>query len=218
MIKVKFITSMGEEGAILGMRNAYDSRDKSDSYVSWVETEGGEYKMFMIGGRDMDLCKKLITAGPSHRKFLRQMFIQFDIEAPLYWLKELDTYRIGVERNSGSTMHTIHKKKFSIDDFSHDKLGNDEEAATALNYTISVLNYLRVKYLETKDKKYWYQIIQLLPSSYMQFRTYTFSYEALLNVYHDRHTHRLDEWRDFCEWIKNLRYMREFIDAMNSRE
>lgn len=217
MIELKFINSIGAEGALLGMRNAYDSRDKSDSYTVNIDSDNGTYSLFMIGDKDMELCKKLIAAGSSHRKFLRHMFVQFDVKAPLYWLKELDTYRVGVERNSGSTMHTIHKKAFDIHDFSHDKLSFDDGASTALAFTISELNHLRSEYLRTKDKKYWYMMVQLLPSSYNQFRTYTFSYEALLGMYHDRCNHRLDEWRDFCEWIKNLRYMREFISVFKAQ-
>ena len=194
MIKIENVDIVGWEAAIRGMRNPHNSWDKSDSYF----TDHG----CSVGNNDLDLMKTLAEAGSDHGKFLRMITVYADVVAPLYWWKEADTYRMGVEKNSCSTMHKIHSKEFVMDDFSHEHnlyWGN-------LERTIDALNHAREQYLLTKDKKYWYSMIQLLPSSYNQRRTCMFSYAALRNIYHARHYHKLDEWRSFCDWIKTLPY------------
>lgn len=218
MIFVETIGVSGFEGAIRSMRNPLNSWDKSDSYAcdtqhcaNCLDASICDGTQFHIGKDDLELCKKLIKAGPDHRKFLRMIHAQFDIVAPLFYLKELDTYKVATVCNSCSTMHTIHKKEFSINDFSSGYLIHDNMAINSLMDTISTLNHLREKYLETKDKKYWYMIIQLLPSSYNQRRTYDMSYETLMNIYYQRKNHKLDEWNDFCRWIETFPYMRSFL-------
>lgn len=170
----------------------------------------------VIGQNDYDLMARLIKGGQPHRKFLRQIFVSVDITAPLYWWKEFDTYKVGTTANSCSTMHKIQAKEFTLDDFSHEHLfdgiiqreGRDmeeyENPTSCLEYVIAVLNFYREKYNETKDKHYWWQMIQLLPSSYNQKRTVTMTYENLLNMLEYRRGHKLDEWRQFCEWIFTL--------------
>ena len=154
--------------------------------------------------------KKLVKAGSDHRKFMRFITVSLDITAPLYWWKEFDTYKIGSVANSCSTMHTIHKKKFELDDFSHEHLysrfGESYEAMDCLVTIIRTLNHYRDLYLETKEKTWWWQMIQLLPTSYNQKRTVLLNYEVLRNMYHSRKAHKLDEWRDFCKWIETLPY------------
>lgn len=157
--------------------------------------------------------RRLIRAGSSHRKFLRQIFVSVDITAPRYWLAELDTYKVGTVANSCSTMHKIHAKEFELDDFSHEHLITDEPIPTRIyspmqmmEANIKNLNHLRSLYLETKDKKYWWQLIQLLPQSYNQKRTITMTYENLLNMVSQRRGHKLDEWHDFCDWALSLPY------------
>ena len=183
------------------------------------------YDHYVIGKNDLDLAQRLIKAGSDHRKFLRQIFVTVDITAPLYWWKEFDTYKVGTVANSCSTMHKIHAKEFTLDDFSHEHLfdgvdnveGNDdmefyENPTTCLNYVISVMNYYRKKFIETKDKRYWWQMIQVLPTSYNQKRTVTLNYEVLRNVYGSRKNHKLDEWSiGFMEWINTLPYSDELI-------
>lgn len=207
----------GFEHAIRGMRNPLNSWDKIDSH--WEHHE--------IGPNDLKLCQRLIKGGPEHRKFLRQIFCSVDITAPLYWWKEADTYKIGTVANSCSTMHTIHKKKFEPEDFSCEHLGYwDPELPkekqpfkemTIYPYDILVdviatLNQCRKLYLQTEDKKYWWQLIQLLPSSYNQKRTITLNYENLRSMYFQRRYHKLDEWREgFVEWVKTLPYAKELI-------
>lgn len=190
------------DAALRGMRNPLNSWDKSDSIiVRMVDKE------IIIGENDLALAKKLIKAGSDHRKFLRQIIVSVDILAPRYWWTEFDTYKVGTVANSCSTMHTIHKKEFEIDDFSHDKL----KIKSMLRSTITTLNLLRDLYLETNKKDYWYEIIQLLPQSYNQLRTVTLNYEVLRNMYHARKNHKLDEWSiGFVEWVKSLPYS-EFI-------
>lgn len=184
----------------------------------------------IVGENDLALMKKLVKAGTDHRKFLRMINVTVDIVAPLYWWKEFDTYKIATVRNSCSTMHKIAAKEFTLDDFSREHLTTLDfqqysvldteeleriEFQTAsleiLRVIIQALNNYRSLYLKTKDKKHWWQIIQLLPSSYNQRATVQFNYEVLLNMYHSRKTHKLDEWRTFCEWIESLPYMEEFI-------
>lgn len=190
------------ENAIRGARNAFNSWDKIDSYTN----AAGE---FILGENDSILMRKLCVSGSDHRKFLRQIFVSVDICAPLYWWKEYDTYKVGTTANSTSTMHRIHSKPFSPDDFSREKLTG--EATDILNDLIAFLEKLRLKYNETKDKSVWYNIIQLLPSSYNQLRTCTVSYENLVNMYHARKSHKLDEWREFCGWIESLPYADKLI-------
>ena len=231
MIKVEKIETYGWEAAVRGMRNPMNSWDKSDSEFEYQrynsETEDFDcFPCVKIGENDLALMKKLVRAGSDHRKFLRQIMVSMDITAPLYWWKEFDTYKVGTVANSCSTMHKIHAKKFTLDDFSHEHLfdgvGRCEEGrcedeirenpTTVLLYTIDVLNYYRCKYLETMDEDYWWQMIQLLPSSYNQLRTVTLNYEVLLNMYRARKDHKRDEWRKFCEVIAELPYFKDFID------
>lgn len=222
MIKIEETKTFGWEAAIRGMRNPMNSWDKSDTHESscycpqfdkWDgATEDGFY--LLVGDDDLNLMRRLCKAGSDHRKFMRMIFVSCDITAPLYWWKEFDTYKVGTVANSCSTMHKIHVKDFTLDDFSHEHLINDEDLANygaewttpldTLKITISSLNGARRAYLKTKDKKYWWQMIQLLPSSYNQKRTVTMNYEVLANIYGSRKNHKLDEWRDFCDWIKKF--------------
>ena len=164
---------------------------------------------YILGEKDLTLAQKLVKAGSDHRKFMRQIFVSVDITAPLYWFKEFDTYKVGTTANSTSTMHKIHSKEFSIDDFSHDHMTPETEAQ--LKIVIDYLESLRVKFLETNDKKYWYDMIQFLPSSYNQMRTVTMTYENLRNMFFARRHHKLDEWHAYCDWIKALPYAAELI-------
>lgn len=198
MIKFDNIEVSGFKAAIRGMRNPLNSWDKIDS----------DFKTDTLGENDYKLAMKLVKAGMDHRKFMRMINVTVDIIAPLYWWKEFDTYKVGTVSNSCSTMHTIHKKEFTFDDFSHEHL--DACSLKVLDYTIVELNVNRGSYLETKDKKWWWQMIQLLPSSYNQKRTIQLNYEVLANIYKSRKNHKLDEWQDFCIWIKSLPYS-EFI-------
>jgi hypothetical protein len=205
--------------AVHGMRNPMNSWDKSDSY----ETHGEYGDQFFFGESDLALAKKLTQAGPDHRKFLRQIMVSMDITAPLYWWKEYDTYKVGTVANSCSTMHKIHVKEFTLDDFSHERLMDYsdvylrsvlcEPPIVVLGRTISTLNIFRRLYLETKDKDYWWQMIQLLPSSYNQLRTVTMTYENLLNMYRARKGHKLDEWQRFCDTVAELPYFDDLIIA-----
>lgn len=202
MIKVENVTTWGWGHSIRGMRNPLASWGKSDSY----RDENGE---FVIGENDIALMCRLCQAGPEHRKFMRQLFISMDIVAPLYWWKEYDTYKVGTVAVSCSTMHTIHKKQFTMDDFSCDKL--TEAAMDFLGVVIIRLNHYRKAYLETKDKKWWWQMIQLLPSSYNQRRTVTMNYENVVSIIHQRENHRLDEWVEFVKVLKQLPYIKEMM-------
>lgn len=210
MVKVEYIKAYNFEGAIRGMRNPMNSWAKSDS-----KFEGGNV---IIGDNDSDLMKRLYKAGDEHRKYLRQIFVSFDITAPLYFFKEFDTYKVGTTSNSCSTMHKIHSKEFTLEDFSHEHLfGNPDErdvdeAIGILNLTIDMLNRYREEYIRTKDKDIWWQLIQLLPSSYNQRRTITMSYENVVNILKQRSNHKLDEWRDFCEIMRSeLPYIKEIM-------
>ena len=212
MIKFETNDVWGFEWAFKGMRNPMNSWDKSDS--DWLFQE--------IGENDLILAKKLINAGSEHRKFLRQIYVSVDITAPLYWWKEFDTYKIGTVANSCSTMHKIHTKEFTLEDFSCEHLINepfpvtDEYVETYLDCmtdTIKALNCARRMFLETKDKKYWWQIIQLLPSSYNQTRTVTMTYENIYTMRQQRKGHKLDEWRiDFFNWSDELPHLKELFD------
>ena len=202
MIELERTSVMNFENALRGARNPLSSWAKSDSFYG----ENGE---FVIGEIDLSLAHRLAVSGSDHRKYLRQVFVSVDITAPIYWWKEFDTYKVGTTANSTSTMHRIHSKDFSRDDFSTDHM--TEGALGALDNMISFLEESRIKFTETKDKKYWYDIIQLLPSSYNQMRTVTLNYENLINMYYARRSHKLDEWHPFCDWIRSLPYASELI-------
>ena len=211
MIKFENTSVMNFENAIRGARNPLASWGKSDSYM-----DGDK---FIFGENDLRLAQNLIRGGSEHRKFMRQIFVCVDITAPLYWWKEFDTYKVGTTADSCSTMHKIAAKEFTFDDFSHEYLLDDIDREWGgiipmyiLESTINALNMYREKYLETKDKLYWWQLIQLLPSSYNQMRTITMSYENVFAMVHQRRSHKLDEWRiGFIDWAKSLPYAKELI-------
>lgn len=228
MIRIENTGVYGFEAAIRGMRNPMNSCDKSDSHVCACadgyldcpmvlnddepakECDPDKYN-FCVGEKDFCLMKKLAAAGPDHGKFLRMITVTADITAPLYWYKEYDTYKVGTVANSCSTMHKIHAKEFDVNDFSHEHVeeltGDDYNMSyDFLLRTVDILNYYRKKFLETNDKKYWWQMIQLLPSSYNQRRTVQLNYAVLKNIYHARNSHKLDEWRDLCQWMEALPY------------
>ena len=206
MLKVEDIRVHGFEEAIRGMRNPYDSWDKSDTVFNY---EDGSIE---IGDNDILLMRKLVAGGPVHAKFRRMITVSMDITAPLYWWKEFDTYKVGTVANSCSTMHTIAKKEIALEDFSVEHSIDDEELGMSYAETPSdifedlmdVLNACREKYIETKDKKYWWQLIQLLPSSYNQKRTVLLSYEVLANIYMWRRNHKLDEWHQLIDAVSVL--------------
>lgn len=231
MIKLENTDVYGFEAAIRGMRNPLNSWELSDSFEcehyeefsDWcdvceyegcqmfkvIHTGPNEYHIectaehkFVIGEKDLKLMHQLALAGDDHGKFARFINVTVDITAPLYWWKEFDTYKVGTVSNSCSTMHKIHEKEFSVDDFSHEHL--DKYPIELLSETIRVLNVARREFLETKDKKYWLYLIQLLPSSYNQKRTVQLNYQVLNRIYHARKNHKLDEWHEFCAWIEKL--------------
>lgn len=228
MLKIKNVELHGWEPGIRGMRNPKNSWKKSDS--KFVTTDGnhhdicgnfgpwyGSYgwKEAVIGENDLNLMTTLRDAGTDHRKFMRMIVVYMDVTAPLYWWKEYDTYKVGTVANSCSTMHKIAEKEFTLDDFSHEHLFhnvNDTEIwlnidfPDVLNHTIFFLNKARELYIKTKDKRYWWQMIQLLPSSYNQRRTLMLNYEVLANIYKSRRNHKLDEWHTFCDLIESLPY------------
>ena len=212
MIRIENTGVYGFEAAIRGMRNPMNSWEKSDSEfhggVVRFDTcnerwEDNGYAM-SLGPNDLDLMNRLRNSGTDHRKFMRMITVYLDITAPLYWWKEFDTYKVGTVANSCSTMHKIQAKEFTLDDFSHEYL--NEKSLYMLNDTIQYLNAVREAFIETKDKHYWWQMIQLLPSSYNQRRTVMLNYEVLTNIYHARKNHKLDEWHTFCDWIEELPY------------
>lgn len=212
MIKIENAEVLGWEAAIRGMRNPMNSWDKSDSDNSCPMSydNGGcdccDYCSinFQVGPNDKDLMKCLRNAGTDHRKFMRMITVYVDITAPLYWWKEFDTYKVGTVANSCSTMHKIHAKEFTLEDFSHEHL--EPEMLTVLGGVIFALNTARDLYISGKDKTDWWQMIQLLPSSYNQKRTVMLNYEVLANMYKSRKAHKLDEWRELCEWMRDLPY------------
>ena len=205
MIKIENVEVIGWEHAIRGMRNPMNSWEKSDSgYTSPYQDGCINSTGFSIGSNDLDLMKRLRSAGTDHRKFMRMIAVYLDITAPLYWWKEFDTYKVGTVANSCSTMHKIAAKEFTLEDFSCEHLVGI--AKDDLHGTTAVLNHFRKLYLQSKDKKYWWQMIQLLPSSYNQKRTVMLNYEVLANIYKSRHNHKLDEWVEFCKWIETLPY------------
>lgn len=218
MIKVEKIWTGNFENAIRGMRNPMNSWDKSDSYanysVEFADDAEIHREYFRIGASDFALMKKLYSAGTEHRKFMRQIFASMDITAPLYWWKEFDTYKVGTCTNSCSTMHKIHAKEFTIDDFSHDHL--DEFGMAMLGTIVSYLNENRRHYILSKSKEDWWQLIQILPSSYNQKRTVTFNYENAASIINQRKNHKLDEWRDLCDiLLDELPYLREIMGEVN---
>jgi hypothetical protein len=221
MIDIKLEEVVGWDHAIRGMRNPKNSWDRSDSTAYSQAVHDG---YFDIGPNDRKLMTGLASGGPVHAKYRRMIVVYLDITAPLYWWKEFDTYKVGTVANSCSTMHKIHAKEFTLEDFSCEHLisscinPNGEEffessehmgvwtSEDVIELIIEALNYYRRMFLETKDKKYWWQMIQLLPSSYNQKRTIMLNYEVLTGMYRDRKNHKLDEWREFCEWIETLPY------------
>ncbi len=202
MIKLERFEVMNFHNAVRGARNPLNSWGKYDSHY---DDEGN----FVFGENDLSLAKRLCSAGSDHRKFIRQIFVTVDITAPMYWWKEYDTYKVGTVANSTSTMHKITSKPIELDDFSCDKM--DEESLKAFKTFVDYIESVRLKYIETKDKALWYDIIQLLPSSYNQMRTCTFNYENLISMYYARKSHKLDEWHVFCDWIKSLPYAEDLI-------
>ena len=249
MLKITNTDIFGWNAAIRGMRNPMNSWEKSDSYWTHIEDERTQETapfQFFLGDNDHDLMMRLAESGSDHAKFRRMIHVQMDILAPLYWWKEFDTYKVGTVANSCSTMHKIHAKEFTLEDFScehlfgldsieqyrnsdtpafvnsfgviNDTVAFDENGSKhhseclysypleALKYTIQLLNNAREYYLRDKNKEWWWQMIQLLPSSYNQLRTVDLNYEVLHNIYHARKNHKLDEWHTFCEWIENLPY------------
>ena len=202
MLKVERISVMNMENAIRGARNPLNSWARMDSYYN----EKGE---FVLGENDLSLARRLAVAGSDHRKFLRQIIVSMDINAPLYWWKEFDTYKVGTVANSCSTMHKIQAKEFSREDFSCDRL--TDEALAVLDTLITFLESERVRFNETKDKAAWHNMIQLLPSSFNQLRTVSLNYEVLINIYYARRHHKLAEWHTLCEAIENLPYARDLI-------
>lgn len=209
MIRFEHTSVMNIENAIRGMRNPLESWDKSDSYSTHVENPQtgnvGAFQFF-LGDADLALARKLAAAGSDHRKFLRQIFVSVDITAPLYWWKEYDTYKVGTVANSTSTMHKIHAKPFSREDFSCERMSS--VALHSLDVVIVTLEDARKLYNQTSDIRYWHDMIQLLPSSYNQTRTCTMNYENLMNMYRARHEHKLPEWREFCAWAAELMFFR----------
>ncbi len=202
MITIEKISVMNLENAVRGARNPMNSWQKSDSYYD----EKGNY---ILGENDLDLCRRLAKAGSDHRKYLRQIFVSMDICAPLYWWKEFDTYKVATVANSCSTMHKVHAKAFSREDFSCDRLS--PAALSQLDALIAFLEERRLAFVATKDKAAWHDIIQLLPSSYNQLRTVTMNYETLVNMYYARRSHKLAEWHEMCDVIKSLPYAADLI-------
>ena len=202
MLTIENVEIFGYKAAIRGMRNPMNSWSKSDSNAD------------LIGQNDEQLMLALAKA-PEERKYLRMIHVQFDVTAPLYWWKEFDTYKVGTVANSCSTMHKIHSKEFTLDDFSHEHIGDvpncDSMYYAALEGTIMALNEARQCFIDTKDKKYWWQMIQLLPSSYNQRRTIDLNFEVLLKQYRERKNHKLDEWHIYCDWIKEITLLNEII-------
>ena len=222
MIKVENIDIWGFEHAVRGMRNPMNSWNKSDSYYCAYKADCSDCKYhefpnichydsdYIIGENDLDLMKRLYKAGTEHRKYLRQIMVSMDITAPLYWWKDFDTYKVGTVANSCSTMHKIHAKGFTLDDFSHEHLIDPHGLLEAI---ITDLNSWRRDFLRTKDKEYWWQLIQLLPSSYNQKRTLTMNYENVVTIIRQRSGHKLDEFNQFVEILKELPYVKEIMET-----
>ena len=245
MIKIENVVTPSPEqwkALILGARNAMNSWARSDSkFYDDVDFDPDDYigpGMYLIGPNDYELMMRLRNAGTDHRKFMRMITVYLNITAPLYWWKEFDTYKVGSVANSCSTMHKIHAKEFTLEDFSYEHLLEPKDVHVPndsccnpnwegcgiiapidiLEETVNMLNKAREMFLETKDKKYWWQMIQLLPSSYNQKRTVMLNYEVLANIYKSRKDHKLDEWRDFCSWIETLPYSELITGYMADKE
>lgn len=227
MIKIEKIDVYGLEAAIRGMRNPMNSWEKSDSGLTCSQNKNNICNIhctadnyckpldkYLIGPNDHSLMMNLRNAGTDHRKFMRMITVYLDITAPLYWWKEFDTYKVGTVANSCSTMHKIHEKEFTLEDFSCEKL---YDPLGDLRPIVDLLNVYRERYLETKDKNDWWQMIQLLPSSYNQKRTVMLNYEVLANMYKSRKNHKLDEWIEFCKTIETLPYQ-ELITGEKKNE
>lgn len=197
MLKIENVYTSGWKAAIRGMRNPKNSWAQIDSAV--VNGNG-----FVVGNNDYDLMYKLASAGTDHGKFMRMIHVQCDVTAPLYWWKEADQYKVGTVTDSCSTMHKIHAKEFTLDDFSREHL--NDESTEYLSELVDLLNRYRELFLKDKNKSWWWQMIQLLPSSYNQLRTWDLNYAVLQNIYHARRNHKLDEWHTFCDWIESLPY------------
>ena len=238
MLKIENTEVMGWEHAIRGMRNPKNSWGKSDSVFTQHELEDWPHNTVKtfddLGPNDHSLMMTLRNAGTDHRKFMRMITVYLDVTAPLYWWKEFDTYKVGTVANSCSTMHKIHAKEFTLEDFSHEHLLEPKDVhfpddsccnetwegcgviapIDILEETVHMLNKARKMFLETNDKKYWWQMIQLLPTSYNQKRTVMLNYEVLANIYKSRKDHKLDEWHTFCDWIKSLPYSELIIGEL----
>lgn len=243
MIKIESTDVHGFEAAIRGMRNPLNSWDKSDSHWEEddriiVHNDNGAHEYanlrelcesghlhqlvesgheiavypseFLIGKNDFTLMMQLVKAGFDHSKFMRMITVTCDITAPMYWWKEMDTYKVGTVRNSCSTMHTIHKREFAASDFSFENVPSD---VAGINAVLGRLNYARKIYLESNNKKYWYAMVQILPSSYNQRATWQANYAVLRNIYHARKNHKLSEWHDFCAWTESLPYSELITEA-----
>lgn len=204
MLKVDRVSVMNLENAMRGARNPLNSWDRGDSAYD-------EHGNYILGENDLSLAARLCAAGSDHRKFIRQILVSMDITAPLYWWKEFDTYKVGTVANSTSTMHKIHSNKFELDDFSTDHMTS--ESLMEFDRYVAYLEEVRQRYLATKDKAFWYDMIQLLPSSYNQMRTVTMNYEVLSKIYFARRAHKLDEWHTLCGAILELPYAKEIILA-----
>lgn len=202
MLTLKNTSVMNFENAIRGARNPMNSWGRMDSHT---EPDGS----FVFGPNDLDLAMRLAKAGSDHRKYLRMVFVSVDVTAPLYWWKEYDTYKVATVANSTSTMHKIHSKPFSMDDFSCDHMTDGTKKF--METVVAELENIRLRFKETKSKDDWYDMIQLLPSSYNQMRTCTFNYETLINIYRARKNHKLAEWHTFCDWIQTLPYAEQLI-------
>ena len=202
MLTLKNTSVMNFENAIRGARNPMNSWGRMDSHT---EPDGS----FVFGPNDLDLAMRLAKAGSDHRKYLRMVFVSVDVTAPLYWWKEYDTYKVATVANSTSTMHKIHSKPFSMDDFSCDHMTDGTKKF--METVVAELENIRLRFKETKSKDAWYDMIQLLPSSYNQMRTCTFNYETLINIYRARKNHKLAEWHTFCDWIETLPYAEQLI-------
>lgn len=209
MIKIEHTNVHGFEAAIRGMRNPWNSWEKSDSYSTYIEDEHTLQRApfeFFVGENDLTLMKKLVNAGTDHSKFMRMINVTCDITAPMFWWSEYDTYKVGTVRNSCSKMHTIHIKPFDIDDFTHEGCDKIPAAIDTLMYVVGECEHLRRLYNDTEQKKYWRAIIELLPESFNMSATVQLNYAVLRNMYHARKNHPLDEWHDFCRWTESLPY------------
>lgn len=207
MIKLEKTQVVGFEPAIRGMRNPKNSWHRADSFYLYNDYEEGyEYH---VGEKDLALMKQLARGGPVHAKYRRMILVYVDVTAPLYWWKEADTYKVGTVANSCSTMHKLHSRDLTLDDFSVEHL--NDASLRILTETVDYLNAVRSEYDETGTKDFWWQMIQLLPSSYNQKRTMLLNYEVLANIYESRKNHKLDEWHDFCDWIEDLPYSEVII-------